>query len=65
MFSDIVLFGCLAGLCGEKIMEVDISWFFKYLGVRFEDNKFPHYIVPLIGRIKGKLGEKYHLLPVP
>jgi hypothetical protein len=34
----------------------------KYLEVGKLDAKHPHVIIPLIGRIKGETGERYHMM---
>jgi len=61
-FAVLLLVGFLLGLRGEEIMKTDISGLLKYLDVGAGDETFPHVVVPLIGRLKGELGERYHML---
>jgi hypothetical protein len=62
VFANLLNFGYLCGLRGEEIMKTDISGFLKYLDVGAADEKNPHVIVPLIGRLKGETGERYHMM---
>jgi hypothetical protein len=43
-------------------MKTDISGFLKYLDVGAQDLAHPHVIVPLLGRLKGETGERYHMM---
>jgi hypothetical protein len=43
-------------------MKADVSGFLKYLDVGAKDLNNPHAIVPLIGRLKGETGERYHMM---
>jgi hypothetical protein len=43
-------------------MKTDVSSFLKYLDVGATDLVNPHVIVPLIGRLKGETGERYHMM---
>jgi hypothetical protein len=62
LFANLLDFGYLCGLRGEEIMKADISGFLKYLDIGAQDLKTPHVIVPLIGRLKGETGERYHMM---
>jgi hypothetical protein len=57
----LLLCGYLCGLRGEEIMKVDIAGFLKYLDTGAEDSVRPHAIVPLLGRLKSEIGERYHM----
>ena len=61
-FACLLNFGYLCGLRGEEIMKTDVAGFLKYLDVGAEDEDYPHVIVPLIGRLKGETGERYHMM---
>ena len=61
-FASVLLFGYLLGLRGEEIMKVDAGGFLKYLDIGAAHTQHPHVIVPLIGRLKGETGERYHML---
>lgn len=63
-FASLLNFGYLCGLRGEEIMKVDVAGFLKYLDIGASDPKNPHLIVPLLGRLKGETGERYHMLPL-
>jgi len=43
-------------------MKTDISGLLKYFDVGAGDETFQHVVVPLIGRLKEELGERYHML---
>jgi hypothetical protein len=57
----IMLCGYLCGLRGEEIMKVDISGFLRYLDTGADDSVRPHAIIPLLGRLKSEVGERYHM----
>jgi hypothetical protein len=61
-FANLLNYGYLCGLRGEEIMKTDISGFLKYLDIGASDLTNPHVIVPLIGRLKGETGERYHMM---
>lgn len=63
-FANLLVIGFLNGLRGEEIMKVDVAGLLKYLDVGAADEKHPHVIVPLIGRLKGETGEQYHMFPM-
>jgi hypothetical protein len=50
------------GLRGEEIVKINLAGLLKYLEVGKLDTACPHVIVPLIGRIKGETGERYHMM---
>ena len=62
--GNVIIMGYLLALRGEEIVKVDASGFLKYLDVGARHEEYPHVIVPLIGRLKGETGERYHLLPM-
>jgi hypothetical protein len=62
LFANLLSFGYLSGLWGEEIMKADVSGFLKYLDVGAQDLNNPRVIVPLIGRLKGEIGERYHMM---
>ena len=43
-------------------MKSDVAGFLKYLDVRAADEVTPHVIIPLISRLKGETGERYHMM---
>lgn len=53
--------GYCCGLRGEEIVKADLASLLKYLEVGKQDAEHHHVIVPLIGRIKGEIGERYHM----
>jgi hypothetical protein len=57
----VLVSGYCCGLRGEEIVKADLAGFLKYLEVGRQDVEHPHVIVPLIGRIKGETGERYHM----
>ena len=57
----VLVSGYCCGLRGEEIVKADLAGFLKYLVVGKQDAEHPHVIVPLIGRIKGETGERYHM----
>ncbi|CAJ1962796.1 unnamed protein product [Cylindrotheca closterium] len=63
-FAGVLLIGFLLGLRGEEIVKTDISGLLKYIDVGALDPDHPHVIIPLIGRLKGETGERYHMLPM-
>ena len=63
-FAGMLLFGYLLGLRGEEIVKVDIGGLIKYIDVGAGHESHPHVIVPLVGRLKGETGERYHMLPM-
>jgi hypothetical protein len=54
--------GFLCGLRGEEIMKVDLGGLIKYLDKGRDHAACPHLIVPLLGRLKGETGERYHMM---
>ena len=62
VFACLLNFGYLCGLRGEEIMKTDVAGFLKYIDVGAADAVSPHVIVPLIGRLKGETGERYHMM---
>jgi hypothetical protein len=63
-FAAILVIGFLLGLRGEEIVKTDISGLLKYIEVGAQNPDHKHVIVPLIGRLKGETGERYHMLPM-
>jgi hypothetical protein len=59
-FAHLLNSGFLCGLRGEEIVKLDILGFLKYLNIAAKDPKYPHVVNPLIGRLKGETGEKFH-----
>jgi hypothetical protein len=43
-------------------VKVDVAGFLKYLEVGAEHPECPHVVVPLLGRLKGEMGEIYHMM---
>jgi hypothetical protein len=62
IFANILTFGFGCALRGEEIPKTDATGFLKYLEVGARDTKYPHVVVPLMGRLKGETGERYHLM---
>jgi hypothetical protein len=60
-FPDLLFFGYCCGLQGEEIMKVDVAGFLKYLITGSEHEECPHVVVPLLGRLKGETGDRYHI----
>jgi hypothetical protein len=54
--------GFLCGLRGEEIMKVDLGGLIKYLEVGCVHPWNPHLAVALLGRLKGEIGERYHIM---
>lgn len=63
-FAGLLIIGYLLGLRGEEIVKVDIGGLAKYIDVGAQHSEHPHVIVPLVGRLKGETGERYHMLPM-
>jgi hypothetical protein len=61
-FANLIIFGFCCGLRGEEIVKVDVSGFLKYLEVGADHDECPHVVVPLLGRLKGEMGERYHMM---
>jgi hypothetical protein len=58
----VLVSGYCCGLRGEEIMKIDLAGLLKYLEIGRQDAEHPHVIVPLLGRIKGETGERYHMM---
>jgi hypothetical protein len=58
----VLVAGYCCGLRGEEITKIDLAGLLKYLEPGRLDTEYPHAIVPLIGRIKGETGERYHMM---
>ena len=58
----VLVTGYCCGLRGEEIVKVDLGGLIKFLEVGRNNVEHPHVIVPLIGRIKGETGERYHMM---
>jgi hypothetical protein len=61
-FGSLMMFGFVCGLRGEEIVKVDITGFLKYLEVSQEHLEYPHLVVPLLGRFKVEMDERYHVM---
>jgi hypothetical protein len=61
-FASVMIFGYCCGLRGEEIVKVDTAGFLKYLEAGREHDTCPHVVVPLLGRLKGETGERYHMM---
>jgi hypothetical protein len=61
-FSNLMIFGFCCGLRGEEIVKVGVTGFLKYLEVGAEHDECPHMVVPLLVRLKGEMGERYHMM---
>jgi hypothetical protein len=61
-FANLLIFGYLCGLRGEEIIMVDVLGFLKYPEIGSQHPEFPHLVVPLLGRLKGEMGERYHMM---
>jgi hypothetical protein len=61
-FANLLFFGYCCGLRGKEIAKVDVAGFLKYLVKGSEHDECLHVVVPLLGRLKGKTGERYHLM---
>jgi len=62
IFANVLTFGFGCALRGEEITKTDAAGLLKYLEVGAQDEKCPHVVVPLMGRLKGETGERYHLM---
>eukprot|EP00980_Cylindrotheca_fusiformis_P022604 scaffold9499_cov94-Cylindrotheca_fusiformis.AAC.1 len=51
-----------ASLRGEEGMKIDVAGFLKYLEIGYEHPTHPHVVLPLLGRLKGEQGERYHMI---
>jgi len=58
----VLIAGYCCGLRGEEIVKIDLAGLLKHLEVGKQDVAHPHVIVPLLGRIKGETGERYHMM---
>jgi hypothetical protein len=59
----VIVAGYCCGLRGEEIVKIDLfAGLLQYLEVGKLNTECPHVIVPLIGRIKGETGERYHMM---
>ena len=58
---NVLIFGFGCALRGEEIPKTDAG-FLKYLEVGAQDEKCQHVVLPLMGRLKGETGERYHLM---
>eukprot|EP00980_Cylindrotheca_fusiformis_P031013 scaffold25703_cov171-Cylindrotheca_fusiformis.AAC.2 len=61
-FANLLNFLYLTGLRGEEGMKIDVSGFLKYLEIGYEHPTHPHVVLPLLGRLKGEQGERYHMI---
>eukprot|EP00980_Cylindrotheca_fusiformis_P003587 scaffold795_cov113-Cylindrotheca_fusiformis.AAC.4 len=61
-FANLLNFLYLTGLRGEEGMKIDVAGFLKYLDAGFVHPTHPHVVLPLLGRLKGEQGERYHLV---
>lgn len=62
--ANVIIIGYLNGLRGEEIVKIDANGLLKYLDAGARHPNHPHVIVPLVGRLKGETGERYHMLPM-
>jgi hypothetical protein len=58
----VLIAGCCCGLRGEETVKIDLAGLLKCLEVGKLHAEHPHLIVPLLGRIKGETGERYHMM---
>jgi hypothetical protein len=58
----VLLLAFLCGLRGKEVMKTDISGLLKYLDIEASDIFYPHVIIALLGRLKGEVGEQYHMV---
>ena len=65
LFASLLNFGYLCAIRGEEFMKVEILGILKYLDTGVNNPKFKDVVVALLGRIKGELGERYHMLIIP
>lgn len=49
---------------GTEVFLTDLHGLRKYLDAPRSAQELPHVIIPLLGRLKGENGEKYHLTPL-
>jgi len=61
-FATILITGFLCGLRGEEIMKMDISGLLRYIETGAQHREHPHVVVALVGRLKGEMGERYHMI---
>eukprot|EP00980_Cylindrotheca_fusiformis_P023557 scaffold10595_cov116-Cylindrotheca_fusiformis.AAC.1 len=61
-FANLLIFLFLTGLRGEEGMKIDVAGFLKYLEIGYEHPTHPHVVLPLLGRLKGEQGERYHMI---
>jgi hypothetical protein len=62
-FASLMMFGFLCSLRGEKIVKADTAGFVKFLlEVSREHPECPDLVVPLLGRLKGEMSERYHMM---
>jgi hypothetical protein len=61
-FAMVLLSTFLCGLRGEEVMKSDIAGLLKCLDIGAADVFFPHVIIALLGRLKGVVGEQYHMV---
>jgi hypothetical protein len=61
-FAMVLLSTFLCGLRGKEVMKSDIAGFLKYLDIGASDVFYPHVIIALLGRLKGEVGEQYHMV---
>jgi hypothetical protein len=59
----VVMAYCLA-LWGKEVVKMDIAGFLTYYETGMNHATHPHVMIPLLGRFKGKTGERWHLLPI-
>jgi hypothetical protein len=50
------------GLRGEEVVNMDIAGFLTYYEAGRNHSKDKHVMIPLLGRFKGKTGERWYLL---
>jgi hypothetical protein len=51
------------GLRGEEVVKIDIAGFMTFFEAG-RDHASPHVMIPLLGRFKDEIGERWHLLPI-
>lgn len=61
-FANLLNFLYLTGLRGEEGMKVDVAGFLKHLESAAAHPEYPHVVVPILGRLKGEQGERYHMM---
>jgi hypothetical protein len=50
------------GLRGEEVVKMDIAGYLTYVEAGRDHEAHPHGMIPLLGRFKGEIGERWHLL---